>query len=191
MQVQGWKCQLLFVFFSWIVRFVIFQTPHKYDWELIFNLEFRSPCVCMNINHCAHSVLSLCQQRFESKGNAAANQNMEPLKRMSPPLDTDTGVGMQRDADNLRICVRSYQTTCRILLSIVVVGPRTCSIVRLQARIRVQSAHHKIVGEAARSRSGGRSAAAHLLGGAGVLCVRGRFTAAGLRGGSSLSRSSP
>lgn len=37
----------------------------------------------------------------------------------------------------------------------------TCSIVRLQARLRVHSTHNKIVGEAARSRSCGRCGPAH------------------------------
>lgn len=43
----------------------------------------------------------------------------------------------------------------------LVYNPSTCSVVRLQARLRVQSTHDKIVGESAGSRSGGRGGPVH------------------------------
>lgn len=160
---SGAKCA-----FPWMLCVVIFRIERITITRFTANLQ---PQVSIDLyfkNHCALPVLTLCQQRFESKGSAAANQNMEPLKRMSPP-DTDTEA-WECGAIARITALKTHRGEQRAFISrnaslldgfCVNVGSRTCSIVRLQARIRVQSAHHEVVGEAARSRSGGRSAAAH------------------------------
>lgn len=168
---SGAKC-----IFPWIVCVVIFTLNASQSNELqpIYHLKCRWQCIytlkkplCSVCPHIVSTTLWKQRKRRGQSKHRAIKTDVTPRRR-------HRGVGMREDHRNYGLknaswsAVRVYITQrVAAWLLFVSVWTRTCSIVRLQARIRVQSAHHEVVGEAARSRSGGRSAAAHPRCGAG------------------------
>ena len=110
--------------------------------------------LCSNcfLKNCFFHAKWLIFVNSDSKGNGASDQNTLHAQ------DSDRLCRLSLAHTHAR--ERTHAHTANSLRWRVY-DPSTCSIVRLQARLRVQSAHHKITGEAAGSRSGGSGGSDH------------------------------
>lgn len=153
------------------------------SFQIIYDFSVTSAVKKPHCTVCPHivSTTTLWKERKRS-----VQSKHRPIKRMSPPTPTHRRGNMRVSHESWHkkhkneVCVLLSCVTCHCFVAVY--GPSTCSIVRLQARLRVHSTHDEIVGETARSRARGRCAAAHPRWCVSLSAVCGRFTAAGRRG---------
>ena len=125
----------------------------EYQWHIL-EIKYHRPCLgCFNR---LYSQIFCCQQGF-----VGSNQN---IYKWTSHTHTHTHTNTQTARHHMR-CLTWSMTCNTSCVCVCVCGcahrSSTCSIVRLQARLRVHPTHHKIVGESAGSRSCGRRSPVH------------------------------